>query len=359
MPRWLRLLLLGLVVLCVFWLLSRNTAVLAPFALSVALAYVLRPAVNFLEKRRVPRAAAATLAVLLTMTVLFLLAFLLVPIVVDLVPRVRDQLPDLAERLWHVIAPRLQQAGVKVPLALSELKPLVSKLMAEHGNSWAETALSSLRVGGSWLLTFAGLALLVPMLAFYWLIDWDHIAPKAKALLPSRWHEPMNELLSECDLVMGRYLRGQLLVMLILAAFYSVGLALFGFDLALPIGVFTGLAVFIPYLGFGLGLVLAILSGVLQASGDGGALWGPLVGVAVVYGLGQLMESMLLTPRLVGEQIGLHPGAVILLLMLFGQWLGFVGLLVALPVSALMMVLLRHALQAYRGSAWYQGPGHS
>jgi predicted PurR-regulated permease PerM len=154
---------------------------------------------------------------------------------------------------------------------------------------------------------------------------------------------------------MGRYLRGQLLVMLSLAGFYSVGLLLFGFDLALPIGVFTGLAVFIPYLGFGLGLVLALLSGLLQAAGDGGSLWWPLVGVAVVYGLGQLLESLLLTPRWVGEQIGLHPVAVILVLMLFGQWLGFVGVLLALPVSALGMVLLTRARRAYQRSGWFQG----
>ena len=354
MPLWLRPLCLAALGAASAWLLWLNLSVVAPFALSVAMAYVLRPAVSALQQRHVPHALASALAVLLAMLMLVLLAMLLVPIVVELVPRAREQLPDLAERVWHVLVPHLQRAGVKLPSALADLKPLVAKQLAVHGDAWAQAAINSLRVGGSWLFTFLGLALLVPMLAFYWLLDWDQIAPRAVALVPPRWRLPVSDLLAECDTVMGRYLPGQLLVMLALAAFYSVGLALFGFDLALPIGVFTGLAVFIPYLGFGLGLVLAVLSGVLQAAGEGGALWWPLLGVGVVYGLGQLIESMVLTPRLVGEQIGLHPGAVILMLMLFGQWLGFVGVLMALPVSALLMVLMRRGLRAYQGSAWYR-----
>jgi len=355
MPIWVRPLYVGALVCGLVWLTWVNAPVLAPFALSVALAYVLRPAVDALQRRRLPRAAAAGLAVLLAMTLLAFLAMLLVPIVAELVPRVRAQLPDLAERIWHLVVPQLQQAGVKVPSALSDLRPMVAKLLSVHGDSWAQTAISSLRVGGSWLFTLLGLAVLVPMLAFYWLLDWVAISPRVVSLVPPRWRESLDELLGECDAVMGRYLRGQLLVMLILAVFYSLGLALFGFDLALPIGVFTGLAVFIPYLGFGLGLLLAVLSGVLQATGDGGPLWWPLLGVAVVYGLGQLIESMLLTPRLVGEQIGLHPGAVILVLMLYAQWLGFVGVLIALPVSALFMVVLRHLIGHYQQSAWYRG----
>lgn len=355
MPAWVRPLCLGGLVCALAWLVWINAPVLAPFALSVALAYVLRPVVDAMQRRKFPLAVAAGLAVLLAMALMLFLAMLLVPIVAELVPRVRAQLPDLAERLWHLVVPPLQQAGVKVPAEVSDLKPMVAKLLSVHGDSWAQTALNSLRVGGSWLFTFLGLAVLVPMLAFYWLLDWAEISTRVVALVPPRWRESLQALLGECDAVLGRYLRGQLLVMLILAVFYSVGLALFGFDLALPIGVFTGLAVFIPYLGFGLGLVLAVLSGVLQATGDGGPLWWPLLGVAVVYGLGQLIESMLLTPRLVGEQIGLHPGAVILVLMLYAQWLGFVGVLVALPASALVMVLLRHGLRRYQQSDWYRG----
>jgi predicted PurR-regulated permease PerM len=148
--------------------------------------------------------------------------------------------------------------------------------------------------------------------------------------------------------VLGQYLRGQLLVMLIMAVFYAVGLALFGLDLALPIGVFTGLAMFIPYLGFGLGLILAVLAGLLEF-----ASLKALVMVAVVYGIGQLVESLYLTPRLVGERIGLHPLAVIFALLAFGQMFGFVGVLVALPASAVLLVGIRRIKASYMASRLY------
>jgi predicted PurR-regulated permease PerM len=171
-------------------------------------------------------------------------------------------------------------------------------------------------------------------------------------LVPPGWRGPFDSFMQESDLVLGEYLRGQLLVMLALAVFYSLGLHLFGLDLALPIGVFTGLAVFVPYLGFGVGLLLALLAGLLQfASADA------VVMVAVVFGLGQLIESFVLTPRLVGERIGLHPLVVILALMAFGQLLGFVGVLIALPASAVLLVGLRRVRRQYLSSDLYQKSG--
>jgi len=141
-------------------------------------------------------------------------------------------------------------------------------------------------------------------------------------------------------------------VMLVLAVYYSVGLALFGLDLALPIGIFTGLAIAIPYVGFGLGLILATLAGFLEFSLTAGHV-SAMVMVAVVYGLGQVIESFFLTPRLVGERIGLHPLAVIFALLAFGQLLGFVGVLIALPLSAVLLVAIRRIRAAYLGSALY------
>ena len=150
--------------------------------------------------------------------------------------------------------------------------------------------------------------------------------------------------------MLGQYLRGQLLVMVILAVYYSLGLALFRFDLALPVGVFTGLAIFIPYVGFGLGMLLALVAGLLQFA----SLYG-LVAVAVVYGLGQVLESFVLTPRLVGERIGMNPLMVIFALLAFGQLFGFVGVLIALPLSALLVVAARRLRLAYLDSRMYLG----
>ena len=142
--------------------------------------------------------------------------------------------------------------------------------------------------------------------------------------------------------------------MVILAIFYSVGLALFGLDLALPIGIFTGLAIFVPYLGFGIGLVLAALAGLLEFSAASGFGY-TVIMLAVVYGAGQVVESLFLTPRLVGERIGLHPLAVIFALLAFGQLFGFVGVLIALPVSAVLLVAVRRVRAGYLGSRLYQG----
>jgi predicted PurR-regulated permease PerM len=138
--------------------------------------------------------------------------------------------------------------------------------------------------------------------------------------------------------------------MVVLAIYYSVGLTLFGFDLAVPVGVFTGMAVFIPYVGFGLGLTLALISGVLQFSG-----WHGVIGVAVVFGIGQLIEGFVLTPRLVGERIGMSPLTVIFALLAFGHLFGFVGVLIALPVSAVLVVAVRRLHDTYLASEIYGG----
>ena len=150
--------------------------------------------------------------------------------------------------------------------------------------------------------------------------------------------------------MLGHYLRGQLMVMGALALYYTLALALAGFELAVPVGVFTGLAIFIPYLGFGLGLVLALLAGLLQF-----ASWYGVIAVAVVFGIGQLVESLFLTPRLVGERIGMDPLMVIFALLAFGHLFGFIGVLIALPVSAVLLVALRRAQSAYLGSRLFTG----
>jgi predicted PurR-regulated permease PerM len=155
--------------------------------------------------------------------------------------------------------------------------------------------------------------------------------------------------LGECDTMLRQYLKGQLAVMGAMALIYPLGLMLTGLNLAWPIGVFTGLAVFIPYLGYTTGLVLALMSAAIQFSG-----WHGIAEVAAVYAVGQVLESFVLTPRLVGERIGLSPLAVIVALLVFGEVFGFVGVLVCLPVSALLVVGMRHVMAAYRASAFYR-----
>jgi predicted PurR-regulated permease PerM len=275
---------------------------------------------------------------------------LIVPILSKELPLLREQIPLLADKLNRQFVPWLSQFGIHIALDTGSIKAFVLKYLDANLEEWLATVLSSARIGGSILLAIVGNAILVPVVLFYLLLDWPALVQRSASLVPPRLLGRVQGFLDECDGVLGQYLRGQLAVMLILALFYSVGLALFGFDLALPVGVFTGLAIFIPYVGFGLGLLLALLAGVLQFA----SVYG-LVAVAVVYGIGQLVESLVLTPRLVGERIGMNPLMVIFALLAFGHLFGFLGVLIALPVSALLVVAVRRLRALYLASPLYRG----
>ena len=340
-------LLIATTALALLWLLA---PVLTPFLVAAVLAYALHPAVEWLAQRRVPRAAAVSLVVLLALLMLLCLALLVVPILAKELPLLRDQIPLLADRLNAHLSPKLAQLGIHVQLNVAGIKAMVPKVLDGNLEDWLATLLSSARIGGSIVLAVLGNLVLVPMVLFYLLVDWAALVGRLMAFVPPRMRQNTHSFLDECDDVLGQYLRGQLLVMLALAAYYTVALALAGFDLALPVGMFTGLAVFIPYLGYGLGLVLALMAAVLQF-----ADWYGLLAVAGIYGVGQVLESFFLTPRLVGERIGLHPLAVIFALLAFGHLLGFVGVLVALPLAAVLLVAGRRVQRLYLDSALYRG----
>ena len=342
----------ALVAALVFWLLA---PVLAPFVIAAVMAYVLHPLVLRLEgvtAGRIPHALAVAVIEVLAVLALLGLFLLLVPILVREWPLLQQQLPLLLDRLGEAVNPLLAQLGMNVSLDLADLKKQLVTYLSANREDWWAPLMSSLKLGGSVALALMGYAVLVPVALYYMLNDWSRLVGNLVELVPPAWRDRFDRFMHDSDLVLGEYLRGQLLVMLALAVYYTVGLSLFGLELALPIGVFTGLAVFVPYLGFGLGLTLALLAGLLQFASAHA-----VVMVAVVYGLGQLIESFVLTPRLVGERIGLHPLAVILALMAFGQVLGFVGVLVALPASAVLLVGLRRLRHQYLQSDLYQKSG--
>ena len=332
------------------WLLG---PVLTPFVVAAVLAYMLTPLVDRLDslcQGRVPRVLAVALVELLFIVVLLAIALLIVPILFKEVPLMRQQLPLLLDGLTSWLQPLLAQLGVKVTLDSVSIKAFVFKYLNANVEDALGSLVSSVRLGGSVAMTVLGNLVLIPVALFYLLMDWGHITAQLMSLVPIRLRPGFNSFMDEADAVLGQYLRGQLLVMLVMAAFYAIGLSLFGLDLGLPIGLFTGLAMFVPYLGFGVGLVLAALAGLLQF-----ASIKALVMVAVVYGIGQFIESLFLTPRLVGERIGLHPLAVIFALLAFGQVFGFVGILVALPASAVLLVAIRRIRDSYLASRLYQG----
>ncbi len=338
---------LSLVAALAVWLLA---PVLTPFVVAAVLAYMLHPLVERLAARRVPRVLAASLVEVATLVIALAVLLLIVPILSRQLPLLREQIPLLADRLNTGLVPWLARLGIEVTLDTASIKTFVFKYFDANLEQWIATALSSARIGGSILLTVIGNVFLVPMVLFYLLMDWNSLVRRLDRLIPPRMKERTHGFMSECDRMLGQYLRGQLLVMVALAIYYSVGLTLFGFDLAVPVGVFTGLAVFIPYVGFGLGLTLALISGALQFAG-----WQGLIGVAVVFGIGQLLESFVLTPRLVGERIGMSPLTVIFALLAFGHLFGFVGVLIALPVSAVLVVAVRRLHDTYLASEIYGG----
>ena len=332
------------------WVLS---PVLMPFVVAAVLAYVLSPLVKGLlriSSGALPVLLAVGVVELLFLVVALAILLLVVPILAKELPLMREQLPGLLLKAQAVLAPWLKELGIEMALDPASLKAFIIKYFNTSVEDSLDGWLTSLRIGGSVALAVVGNVVLIPVALFYLLADWDRFVAHVVGLVPQRMRPGFDGFVAEVDEVLGQYLRGQLTVMVILAVFYSAGLSLFGLDLALPIGVFSGLAVVIPYLGFGVGLVLALLAGLLQF-----AAWKAAVMVAVVFGLGQLLEGFVLTPRLVGERIGLHPLAVIFALLAFGQVFGFVGVLVALPASAILLVCLRRARQRYLASHLFTG----
>jgi len=329
------------------WLLG---PVLTPFVVGAVLAYALHPAVEQLASRRVPRLLAVVLVEIAALFAVTGLVLLIVPILSKELPLLNEQLPLLVERINRAVTPWLAQMGINVSLEPGSLREFLVKYLDANWDAGLAAALSSARIGGSIVFTVVGYAILVPVVLFYLLADWPLYVMRAIALVPPRLRDRVASFTHDCDIVLGQYLRGQLLVMLLMAAFYSVGLALFGFDLAVPVGVFTGLAIFVPYVGFGIGMILALLAGALQFTG-----WYGPIAVFVVYGIGQIVEGLFLTPKMVGQRIGMSTLTVIFALFAFGHLFGFVGVLVALPASALIAVATARLRASYTQSSLYIG----
>ena len=193
--------------------------------------------------------------------------------------------------------------------------------------------------------------LLTPVAMFYLLRDWNIWLARLDDLVPRHWHTMANEIVTEVDRILAEFLRGQISVMLLMSGYYVVALWLAGLEFALPIGIVAGMLVFVPYLGMVTGLVLATLAAVMQFTE-----FGNIVVVWAVFGVGQFLEGMVITPWLVGERVGLHPLVVIFALLAFGQLFGFFGLLLALPLAAILLVGLRYGSVWYLSSTMYRKP---
>ena len=331
--------------LWILWLLG---PILTPFLAGAVLAYILNPAVDWLARHRVSRATGAALVLLLGFVALLAMFLIVAPLIRKESAELAARVPALLARLDAWLAPTLEAwLGREVHVDFESLKALVTEKVQGSDGLFGKL-LASARIGGLAVAGWIGTLVLIPVVLFYLLVDWHDIVARVDHLVPRRMHGQVRSIVGEVNAVLAEFLRGQLAVMGLLAAYYAGGLWLGGIEFALPIALVAGGLAFVPYLGFGTGLALALMVAALQAEPMRN-----LVVVAVVFGIGQLLESFVLTPRIVGQRIGLHPLAVVFALLAFGQVFGFFGVLLALPASAGLLVGLRHLKDAYVASPFY------
>jgi len=323
--------------------------ILAPFLLAALLAYLGDPAADKFEARGMSRTLAVIVVFTLFTTVFLVLLSVAIPLIAKQLGILAERIPQWLESVEALVAPFLKerfdlskdslplaQIGAAIKNNLSSATGLVTML-------WTQVSSSGLA-----LIGFIANAFLVPVVTFYLLRDWDVLLERIHDLLPRSIEATSVTLAKECDEILAAFLRGQLSVMLALGCIYSIGLWFVGLEMALILGLLAGLASIVPYLGFIVGIIAASIAAYFQF----GELL-PLIGVAIVFMIGQVLEGVVLTPLLVGDKIGLHPVAVIFAVLAGGQLFGFVGVLLSLPVAAVLMVFLRYAHRNYKSSGFY------
>ena len=347
-------------VLAVVWLLSTTGSLLAPFVLAVVIAYVLDPVVDVLERRRLPRALAI---VLLTLPVIGVVAgglFVAVPAALGQLGDLAEQAPLFFERVADWVGQRLQAVNlpfVDEDAALAKLRAIDSAAVVafvqerqEALTGWIMTGVLGLGRGVGSLFGIVTYVVLTPVLTFYLLRDWDAITKSFGDLLPHSRRDALVSFARDYDLLLSRYLRGQVTVALAVGAITGLGLLGAGFPYAGTLGLMVAVFSVVPYLGLLLSLVPALFIALVS-----GSVVKSLITVAVVYTVAQILEGTVISPRIVGESVGLHPVWVVLALSLGGFFFGFVGLLIGVPIAAGLKLLIVRGLAAYKASDLYRG----
>lgn len=350
-PPWL----LGLAgVLALGWLVFALRAVLTPIFFAFLIAYMLDPIVDRLERLRLPRAAAITVLLAVVLSGLGVLLLLVVPGVLRDIADVFQELPAAAQRLRRQWEPVLASYGVPVPHSLSEALEQLSSDTQDLARQAVAPAAAAIRgiVGGTANAVAAAVGLLmVPVFSFYLLYDFDRMIAAIGDLVPLRYRRTTYQLAREVDEVVGQWVRGQVVVMICLGVLYAVGYSALGVRLAVPIALVAGLLSFIPYLGGGLALGLALAMCAFDFRG-----WGQVGGVVGVYAAVQVLEGFVITPKVVGEKVGLSAVWVLFALMVAGEIFGFLGVLLAVPGAAVCKIFIVRAIEVYRRSDLYRRP---
>ncbi|MGI9203406.1 MAG: AI-2E family transporter [Woeseiaceae bacterium] len=323
------------------WLMWLLAPVLTPFIAAVLLAYIGDPLADRLQRMKMPRTLAVVIVFLLTFTGVALLVLLVVPLISTQVAALLTALPGIVTQAEQVWFPNVTEflgidAGEDIGVGAFIAR------YSDMADSWGATVLKSVGRSGGALAAAVISLFLIPILTFYVLRDWDLIVRSFGSLVPEKQRQTVFMLARETDDVLGAFLRGQIMVMLALAIIYSLGLTFVGLKFAIAIGVVAGLVSFVPYLGFVFGIGLAGLTVILEPE--------PLlrlIGVIATFSIAQMIEGSVLTPKLVGDRIGLHPVIVIFAVAAGGQLFGFFGILLALPAAAVLSVLVRFAYGKY------------
>ena len=336
--------------LLLLWLLS---PMLLPFVAGMAIAYFLDPVADRLERAGMGRTAATALITALFFIAVIAVLLLILPVLQSQLAGFLSRLPDYVLALRDLIAPLAERVLGEIDWdqPAAELK----RVLTEHRDqalALLRNVLGGLLGGGLAVLNILSLVVITPVVAFYLLRDWDRLTARVDALLPRPQAETIRAQAREIDRVLAGFARGQASVCLILAAYYGLALSLIGLDFGLVIGLSAGLLSFIPYVGAGLGLIASVGLALIQFGLD----YVMVGAVLAVFVLGQAVEGNFLTPKLVGAQVGLHPVWIIFGLLAGASLFGFVGMLLAVPVFAVIGVLVRFALQRYEDSRLYHGP---
>ena len=344
---WLAALVVSVIFLYVF------RTVLLPFIAGMALAYLLDPIADRLEAMGASR-LAATIIILLVFVIAFTLALILVvPVLSNQLSGLITRMPDYITRLQSLVAnSQSQWLQNLIGESANNIRDNLDGLL-QQGASWLTTLVGSIWNSGKALIDVISLFVITPIVAFYLLLDWDHMVARIDGWLPRDHKSELEFIAKDINAAIAGFVRGQGAVCLILGSFYALGLTSTGLNFGLLIGMFAGLVSFIPFVGSIIGMILAVGVALVQFWPD--YIWIGLV--AGIFLLGQFIEGNILQPKLVGQSVGLHPVWLMFSLSAFGVLMGFTGLLIAVPVAAAIGVLIRYGLAKYLASAFYLGHG--
>lgn len=339
-------------IVLVLWVLYLLKPVVIPFVAAFLIAYLFSPLVEKLH-RFLPRWLAISVVFIVIAVGVTCAMWFVLPLVWKQLVYARDSIPEGIHWINAKFLPWVSHQFNVVPMELDTEQ--ISKVVMDYvqtnysADSIQAMALKVAQSGLSFI-QIGGTIVLIPIIAFYFLLDWNRMLQNLKALIPRQYEHSTLEIVGECHSVLGAFVKGQFLVMVLLGIVYAVGLQLIGLEVGLIIGMVAGLASIIPYLGFGVGIISAVIATFFQFGLD----WTHLALVAVVFGIGQLLEGYVLQPFLLGDKIGLSPVAVVFAVLAGAQLGGFMGMLIALPVAAVIVVLLKHAKGWYEHSQFYQ-----